>query len=208
HYQRADSPEAASWASRALSAAVSAGDLVIEIQARNALGKVALAQKDPRAAMVFFEQNREEAAAAGLGHQEAQAHTNLGVAMLLARDLKGAERACLMAIDVATRASDTRERAIATENLAVLAHLQRDYRKALGYYHEAVALLKRLGNRAMLARVAHNLGELYSSLGDHGRARSLAQFARRIDGLPSQVVGEGLLLEGRVEAAEGSVTAA
>ncbi len=210
HYQRADYDAASAWAQRALSGAEAASDLVIEIQARNALGKVALAQKDPRAAMGLFDENREKAAATGLGHQEAQAHTNLGVAMLVARDLKGAERACLMAIDVASRASDTRDRAIATENLAVLAHLNRDYRKALSYYHQAIALLKRVGNRAMLARVAHNLGELYSSLGDHGRARTLSQYARRVggEGLPSQVVGEGLLLEGRIEAAEGNVTRA
>ena len=41
----------------------------------------------------------------------------------------------------------------------------------------------------MLARVAHNLGELYSSLGDRGRARALSQYARRVggEGLPSQV---------------------
>ncbi len=210
HYQRAAYDEAARYALRALAVAERAGDLVIEIQARNALGKVALAQKDPQAATGLFEENRAKAATAGLGHQEAQAHTNLGVAMLLARNLKGAERACLMAIDVASRASDTRDRAIATENLAVLAHLNRDYRKALGYYHEAVALLKRLGNRAMLTRVAHNLGELYASLGDHGRARTLSQFARRIggSGLPSQVVGEGLLLGGRIEAAEGNISAA
>ncbi len=210
HYQRAAYDEAEHCARCALGAAEAAGDLVIELSARNTLGKLALAQKDPHAATGLFEENRDKAAASGLGHQEAQAHTNLGVAMLLARDLAGAEHACLMAIDVATRASDTRDRAIATENLAVLAHLNRDYQKALGYYHQAVALLKRLGNRAMLARVAHNLGELYSSLGDHARARTLSQFARRIggQGLPSQVVGEGLLLGGRVEAAEGNITAA
>ncbi len=210
HYQRAAYDEASRCAQLALEAAEAAGVLVIEIQARNTLGKLALAQKDALAATGLFEENRDKARSAGLGHQEAQAHTNLGVAMLLSRDLKGAERACLMAIDVASRASDTRDRAIATENLAVLAHLNRDYRRALGYYHQAVALLKRLGNRAMLSRVAHNLGELYASLGEHSRARQLCQFARRIGGqsLPSQVLGEGLLLGGRIEAAEGNITAA
>ena len=51
HYQRADYDVASARAQRALSAAEAAGALVIEIQARNALGKLALAQKDPRAAM-------------------------------------------------------------------------------------------------------------------------------------------------------------
>ncbi|HEY8428139.1 MAG TPA: sigma 54-interacting transcriptional regulator [Sandaracinaceae bacterium] len=210
HYQRASWEQAAHHAERALAAAEAAGNLVIEIQARNTLGKLALAQKDPRAAESLFVENRDKAHAAGLGHQEAQAYTNLGVALLLARDLEGAQRACTKAIEVASRASDTRDRAIATENLAVVAHLNRDYRKALQHYHEAVALLKRLGNRAMLSRVAHNLGELYASLGDYGRARTLSQFARRIGGhgMSAQVLGEGLLLAGRIEAAEGNITAA
>jgi DNA-binding NtrC family response regulator/tetratricopeptide (TPR) repeat protein len=209
HYQTADYEEAASWGERALEAAEAAGELVIEIHARNTLGKLALAQKEPAAAAVYFERNRDKAAAAGLGHQEAQAHTNHAVALLLQRDLAAAERACHTAIEVASRVCDTRERAIATENLAVIAHLGRDYGNALRHYHQAVALLKRLGNRKMLARVANNLGELYLTLGERGRARGLCEFASRIGGkLPGSVLGESLLLEGRIEAADGNVTAA
>ena len=207
HYQRGGYDEALAWAEKAREAAAEAEILAIEIHARNTLGKVALARKDPRAAAAFFEANRDAAAAAELGHQEAQAHTNLGVAMLLERDLAAAEASCEKAIEVARRASDTRDRAIATENLAVLAHLARDYAKALRYYHDAVRLLKRLGNRAMLARVAHNLGELYLCLGERGRARALCDFADRFgkERLPPSVFGEGLLLRGRVDAADGKV---
>ncbi|MGF1466546.1 MAG: sigma 54-interacting transcriptional regulator [Sandaracinaceae bacterium] len=210
HYQRADFEEAETWASRALDAGTRAGDLPIAIQARNALGKLALAQKDPAAASSFFEENRAQAAHDGLGHQEAQAHTNLGVALLVARDLRGAEQACRRAIDVACRVSDTRDKAIATENLAVLAHLRRDYREALGHYQAAVGLLKRLGNRPLLARVANNLGELYHSLGDRSRARAMCDFAARLGGpvLPRTVLGEGLLLRGRIDAVDGDVSAA
>ncbi len=173
HYQRGAYARSREWAAQALARAEQEGALRIELHARNTLGKLALAQKDSASAAILFEENRKQAAHAGLGHQEAQAHTNLGVAMLLRRDLPAAEQACKRAIEVATRASDTRDRAIATENLAVLAHLARDYRRALSYYHVAVALLRRLGNRAMLARVATNLGELYLSLGDRQRARFL-----------------------------------
>ncbi|MFK7986297.1 MAG: sigma 54-interacting transcriptional regulator [Sandaracinaceae bacterium] len=208
-YQSARYDDAARWGTRALAAAEAANDLVVAVRARNTLGKLALAQKEPDAAATLFEANRELAAAAGLGHQEAQAHTNFAVARLLSRDLEGARSACHTAIEVATRVCDTRERAIATENLAVIAHLGRDYEEALEHYHQAVSLLKRLGNRAMLARVANNLGELYLTLGERGRARGLCEFATRIGGkLPSSVLGESLLLHGRIDAADGNVTAA
>jgi transcriptional regulator with GAF, ATPase, and Fis domain/tetratricopeptide (TPR) repeat protein len=208
-YQSADWPAAASWAQRALSAAKESKQLVIELKARNTLGKLALAQKDPATASGLFVENRDKAAAAGLGHQEAQAHTNYAVALVLQREMRAAERACHTAIEVATRVCDTRERAIATENLAVIAHLGRQYADALRYYHQAVGLLKRLGNRAMLARVANNLGELYLTLGERGRARTMCDFATRIGGkLPGSVLGESLLLEGRIDAEEGNVSSA
>ncbi len=208
-YQSAAYAEADEWGRQALEAAEAAGERVIAIHARNTLGKLALTQKDPTSAAQLFERNRDEASAAGLGHQEAQAHTNHAVALLLQRDLRGAERACHTAIEVASRVCDTRERAIATENLAVIAHLGRQYGDALNYYHQAVGLLKRLGNRAMLARVANNLGELYLTLGERSRARGLGEFGSRVGGkLPSSVLGESLLLTGRIEAADGNVSAA
>ncbi|MEC7523600.1 MAG: sigma 54-interacting transcriptional regulator [Myxococcota bacterium] len=209
YYQSADYAEARRWGERALAAAEEAGKLVIALMARNTLGKLALAQKEPAVAAPLFERNRDEARDNGLGHQEAQAHTNLAVALLLQRDLEGAERACHVAIDVASRVCDTRERAIATENLAVIAHLGREYGHALEYYHQAVGLLKRLGNRAMLARVANNLGELYLTLGERGRARGLCEFATRVGGkLPGSVLAESLLLSGRIDGADGNVSAA
>ncbi|WP_169791474.1 sigma 54-interacting transcriptional regulator [Sandaracinus amylolyticus] len=206
-YQQGNYDAAREWSEAALERAREAGALRIEIHARNTLGKLALAQKNPAVAAELFEQNRVLAARSGLGHQEAQAHTNLGVAMLLRRELGAAEQACKRAIEVATRASDTRDRAIATENLAVLAHLARDYRRALSHYHVAVGLLKRLGNRAMLGRVANNLGELYLSLGDRARARALSDLAAHVSGTsgPPLRTAQRLRLRGRIEAADGNV---
>jgi len=209
-YQRGRYVDAQELAERALTRAHAIEALRIEIHARNTLGKLALAQKEPGAAADLFEENRRRAGHAGLGHQEAQAWTNLGVAQLLRRDLPAAEEACRKAVDVALRASDTRDRAIATENLAVIAHLARDYRRALSCYHQAIALLKRLGNRPMLARVAINLGELYSSLGDRAQARSLCELAAHVLGAspPPPREAELLLLRGRVAIADGAHDAA
>ncbi|HBQ18455.1 MAG TPA: hypothetical protein DEF51_47450, partial [Myxococcales bacterium] len=65
------------------------------------------------------------------------------------------------------------------------------------------------GNRAMLARVANNLGELYLTLGERGRARGLCEFATRVGGkLPGSVLAESLLLSGRIDGADGNVSAA
>ena len=206
-YQKADYDAALRRAQRALGSGHAHTEYRLQISARNTLGKVALAQKEPRVAAELFGKNRDLAAREGLGHPQAQALTNLGVAMLQSGALPEAEEVFAEAIDVAARVSDTRDRAIATENLAVLAHLRRDYGTARSRYHEAVALLKRLGNRAMLARAANNLGELYLSLGEVQRADFMARFAAQVGGsdLPPSVAGEGLLLRGRVHLARGSL---
>ena len=57
----------------------------------------------------------------------------------------------------------------------------------------------------MLARAANNLGELYLSLGNPTRARSLCDFATHVGGanMPPTITAEGLLLRGRIERADG-----
>jgi DNA-binding NtrC family response regulator/tetratricopeptide (TPR) repeat protein len=209
-YRRGRYAEARVWAERALQAARHASAARIEVQARNILGKLALAQKEPEHAARLFEENQAHAHHSGLAHLEAQALTNLAIAHLLRNDLGAAEEHCLRAIDLATLASDTRDRAIATENLAVLAHLRREYDRALEHYLTAVKLLKRLGNRSMLVRLARNLGELYLSLGDRERARSFCDHAAHLagPGTPPPVTAERLVLRGRIEAAEGNTEAA
>ncbi|MBX7192440.1 MAG: AAA family ATPase, partial [Sandaracinaceae bacterium] len=209
-YRRGRYAEARVWAERSLQAARSAGIARIEVQARNILGKLALAQKEPEHAARLFQENQAHAKHAGLAHLEAQALTNLAIAHLLRNDLSAAEEHCVRAIDLATLASDTRDRAIATENLAVLAHLRREYDRALEHYLTAVKLLKRLGNRSMLVRLARNLGELYLSLGDRDRARAFCDHAAHLagPGTPPPVTAERLVLRGRIEAAEGNSEAA
>ena len=209
-YQRGRYDDAMEWAEVALEGAAAQCDLELEIQARNTLGKVALARKEAAEAAELFQTNHDKASAAGLGHQHAQALTNLGVAMLRQQRLDHARKCFSEAVRVADEVNDSRERAIATENLAVLAHLQRDYREALEHYHLAVALLKRLGNRAMITRVGLNLGWLYLALGDSKRARSLCDFAQHMGGtdLPPLFAAECLLLRGQVDLEDRRLDAA
>ncbi len=209
-YQRANYDEAERWARAALTDAHRAEDVPLELQARNVLGKVALSREEPSVAATHFEQNRDAALAAGLGHQHAQALTNLGVALLSQQRLAEAKRCFEQAIGIAEEVNDSRERAIATENLAVLAHLRRDYKEAQQHYHAAVALLQRLGNRAMLTGVGLNLGWLYLALGDRPRARSLSDFAQHMGGtdLPPLFAAECLLLRGQIDLADGHTDAA
>lgn len=204
YFQRAAYHDAETWGERALEAALATDERSLEIHARNTLGKVALAKKEPDAAAEFFRYNHERAEE-GLGNQRAQALTNHGVAMLRLQRLDEAQSYFEEAIREATAVGDSRELAIATENLAVLAHLDRNYSAALEYYHHAVAQLKRLGNRPMLTRVGINLGELYLSLGDVSRARSLCDFAQHMGGtnLSDYLLAVCLLLRGRVESVAG-----
>jgi transcriptional regulator with GAF, ATPase, and Fis domain/tetratricopeptide (TPR) repeat protein len=207
-YQQGDYPAARRSAESALGHEAVQPRIVI--QARNILGKLALAQKNPEHAATQFEQNRRDAHAVGLAHPEAQALTNLAITHFLRNDFDAAEDYCKRAIELAIVASDTRDRAIATENLAVLAHLRRDYSNALRHYQSAATLLKRLGNRAMLVRLARNLGDLYLSLGDTERARVFCDQAAHMQGAgtPPPVTAERLVLRGRVETAMGNSEAA
>lgn len=209
HYQRGAYDDAESWARLGLEGARVHESLPLEIHARNTLGRLALMRGNPTESLALFEENFESAIDAGLAHQEAQALTNMGVARLHMRDLGGAQLDFERALNV-SGASDTRDHAIALENLAVLAHWQRDFKTAQTRYYDAVTLLKRLGNREMLARVVNNLGELYCAVGDAARARTLCEFSSQVGGagLSARVIAEGLLLRGRIEAAEGDLRAA
>jgi DNA-binding NtrC family response regulator/tetratricopeptide (TPR) repeat protein len=200
HYRRSAYDRAEHHANLAIAAARARGDVVVELDGRNTLAKVALARRD-ESAVDLFEENRRLAADAGLGRQEAQAITSLGIALLRMRDLARAESAFDEAASVARVAGDLRAYAIAIENLAVLAHVRRDYAGAQARYHEAVGLMKRLGDRTLLARAATNLGELYSSLGELARAKTLADFATRVGGaaIPPVIEAEIAVLRGRIE---------
>lgn len=210
HYLRAAYDTARSYAERVLAGPHEKLATTLRIYARNTLGKVHLAQRSRSEAARFFEQNRLDASAAGLGHQEAQALTNLGVAALSANDLATAERFFEQGIEVALASGDVRDHAVCTENLAVLAHVQQQWSDALERYQAAINAFKRIGDRTMLVRASNNLGELYLSLGDSARARLMCEYGTHVGGatIPASITAESLLLRAQIEAAFGNSTSA
>jgi len=175
------------------------------LKARNTWSKILLAQGRWDESFEFFEANLAMAHEHGLKREEAVALINMGIARLGLKDNQAASERFAEAVALAEDLGLLREEAVARENLAALAHLQRNYASALEHYHAAVRCLKKLGNRDLLRRVSHNLGELYLRLGDITRAGQLLKFARRMT-VPEggkSVSAEGLLLEGRISLLKG-----
>ena len=205
-YQRGLYEDAAIWAERAQA---SAQDTSVGIRARNVLGKIAFG-RDIAAAETIFRENAAAAAGARLGHEEAAAWVNIGIARLRSHDLAGAEDAYARAFELAHSHSDTHRMALATENLAVLQHVRRNYAGAQTLYQEALALWRKVGNKTYIARLAINLGELYESLGDLPRARSLLHLALQtgISRLTRHHPAEAFGLQGRIELSAGQTALA
>lgn len=206
--RRADYDSAENCAMQAL--AHDAGDVKTTIAARNTLGKIELARDDKLAAATWFELNAEAAARAGLPALESQACTNLGYATLDRKAPRAALALFERALSLATSAGDARRRAVATEALAVCAHLVRDYRRAREHYQSALVLLRRVNTPAMVAGTATNLGELYLTLGETRRAHDMCELATQVGGtrLAHTLRSECMLLRGRVATARGDLSSA
>jgi transcriptional regulator with GAF, ATPase, and Fis domain/Flp pilus assembly protein TadD len=196
HFRRGNYDKALEVCTRKLEGISPVDQLALE----NIRGKVELVRGNLDSARAIFEQNLDIARANLLVKEQAKALTNLGVVEIREHAHEKATVHLQEALELTRRISALRESAIALENLAVLAHFRRDYGAALECYHTAVANLKQIGNRAMLARAANNLGELYLQLADTRRAQTLADFARQMagDDPPPAIVAEGKLLEARV----------
>ena len=206
HFRRGEYDDALEICARS----ASGPNAVALLALRNTQGKIELARGEYAGARATFEQNLTTALDSELVREQAVAQINLGIVCLREHEHTEATHHLDEALKLARRVGALRESAIALENLAVLAHFRRDYGTALDCYHAAVADLKKLGNRAMLARAANNLGELYLRLGDRVRATKLAEFAAHVagDDPPGSILAEGQLLRARVSMASGERTAA
>ncbi len=206
--RRADYGSAERWAMQAL--ADERSEVKTKIAARNTLGKIELARDDRPAAAAWFELNADASARAGLAAFESQACTNLGYARLDRKAPLSTLPLFQRALSLATTAGDARRKAVATEALAVCAHLARDYRTAREHYQTALALLRRVNTPAMVAGAATNLGELYLALGETRRAHDMCELATQVGGtrLAQTLRSEGMLLRGRVATARGELSSA
>ncbi len=179
-------------------------ELDASISARNTLGKLALTRGAEADAERAFRRNLEDAEAAGLRRRTAHARINLAVVAIRRGDIRDAERSLHIALREARESGAPREEVFALANLAIAAMRRRRFDVALEGYRSALDRLRAMGLKALLARASVSLGELYLSLGDRQRARSLAEFAGQVGGThwsPWARV-EQLLLQGRCALAE------
>ncbi len=103
-----------------------------------------------------------------------------GIAALRSGDMESARSLYAQALERATRDKSARLEAYCQQNLGVLAHWSRDYKTALHWFHEAARTLSRIGNRAVAAWVAVDLGDLYLELGALDQATGMAGKAEEL----------------------------
>ena len=183
---------------------------VAELEALQTYAKVALARGALDEACLRYRAYEARAGELGDAAHRALAVGGLGVALLTDGRLDEAERALKSCAKLAEKARSHKGRALASHNLAVVAHLRHDYVTARARYEEAIRHLSAVGNRASLARAAFNLGELYETFGDSARARSMCDYGAQVGGsdVAPRATAEGLLLRGRLELAEDGLDAA
>ena len=177
--------------------------------ARNTMTKVFLARRELDQGWEWSREGLERARARGAGSEILRGLINLGVVAIWRGDLDEAVRQFGEARAVANGAGSMMLRGVLRENEAVVAHLQGRYGDALQRYQEALGILTRVGNRRFLARVAHNLGELYVHVGEVARARRLCEYAAQVGrGFTGPIAAENLMLRARVELADARTEAA
>jgi DNA-binding NtrC family response regulator len=181
----------------------------VATRARNTMTKVFLARRQLDEGWEWSREGLERARARGAGTEILRGLINLGVVAIWRGDLDEAVRQLGEARAVADGAGSMMLRGVLRENEAVVAHLQGRYGDALQRYQEALGILTRVGNRRFLARVAHNLGELYVHVGEVARARRLCEYAAQVArGFTGPIAAEGLMLRARVELADARSEAA
>jgi DNA-binding NtrC family response regulator/tetratricopeptide (TPR) repeat protein len=177
--------------------------------ARNTLTKVFLARRELDQGWQWADQNLERAREKGASTEILRGLINLGVVSIMRGQLDEAVRQFDAARAVAPRSGSMMLRGVLRENEAVVAHLQGRFGDALQCYQEALGILTRVGNRRFLARVAHNLGELYVHVGEITRARRLSEYAAQVArDVAGALAAEGLMLRAQVELADARSEAA
>ncbi|MBI5514706.1 MAG: sigma 54-interacting transcriptional regulator [Deltaproteobacteria bacterium] len=185
------------------------GDEAARTQARNTLTKLHLVRGRLDEGRASAQEGLSRARALGLHAEVLRGLLNLAVVAIHRGALDEAEAHLHDARAASVRSDARLLLGVLCENEAVVAHMRGHLGDALRNYHEALGVLSRVGNRRFLARVAHNLGELYVQVGEVTRARRLCDYASQVArGLGGPVVAEGFLLRARVELEDGRSDAA
>jgi transcriptional regulator with GAF, ATPase, and Fis domain len=156
------------------------GPQKLELELLNLLGKTALAGDRLEQAIDLFEDTLQIAERAGLHREQARALVNLGLANMRASNVREAESNLLAGIEKAQAANDLSHLAFGHMNLGVLCHQKGELGRAIECYRECKSLFRRLGNKTQLARVLHNLANLYLICGNSTRARAHNDEALRL----------------------------
>lgn len=198
-----------------LAATDAKGALRVRLELLNQLGKIALADGDPKRAIRFFEETLEAATHHGLVPEQARALVNIGIVRLRQGELVSAKERLHRGIEKARAGNDLSRLAFGHMSIGALHHQAGELGLAIEAYRECRSLFRRLGNRTQLARVLNNLGNLYFLCGDLSRARGYNQEAFRLAELSGvervkaiATVVDGVIFgeEGRYEEAEARLS--
>jgi transcriptional regulator with GAF, ATPase, and Fis domain len=152
----------------------------VELELLNLLGKTALAADQAERAVRIFSNTLVLAEKSGLRREQARALVNLGYACYRAGSPRDAESHLIQGIERAQEANDLSHLAFGHMNLGVVLHQKGELGRAIECYRECKSLFRRLGNKTQLARVLHNLANLYLLCGDTNRARAHNDEALRL----------------------------
>ncbi|MFO0553404.1 MAG: sigma 54-interacting transcriptional regulator [Polyangiaceae bacterium] len=183
-----------------------------QLDARNVLGKLLLAEGDFAAAERHFARDACEAALLRpeASVLELRARVNRAISVM---SLARRSEAQVLLEDVLREgeaASELKAVGVALINLAALAIFDHRYGDALSLSERAVEVLRKIGDKVSLARCVANLAELRVKLGLLDEAVQAARFGARVfrGGAPGEQAAQLSLVLGRVSLAKGDTAAA
>jgi len=121
-------------------------------------------------AIVYGEQARTGAKAAGLAREEAKALNLLGDAAIRQRNMEQAAGFYQEALQLAKAAGDAEMEGRALHNKGKLAQTTGQIEEALVFYEQAFHIRERIGDQQGLSSTTQNLGVLYADRGDYEKS--------------------------------------
>ena len=189
----------------AASALVDGADHETRLLARNVLGKLLLAGASWSDAEQHFAADACQAACSGDHVGELRARLNRAIALLSSGRYDEARAMLLAVLEDGERRTNLRAVAYALSNLATIATLRHDYPEALSLSVRAIDVLRRMGEKIMLARLITNLAELRLRIGLIAEAEQALIFGRQAcnPGMPGAAVTSFALVAAGIHLARG-----